>query len=562
MDKLEGGFVIHKAPALLRGLNAHTEGLAGRPISEADLAATNRIQRTPWAINPVVRWAAHQLKDLEGCPAVPTQEAVALPPRVEEDVWETMDLAAKKQHRMSLGKLHRENASRTGRRIGWGDALDTADLLADKPRFWFPWTHDFRLRRYPVACGGLSVQGTDLQKGLLRFARPKRLGETGLYWLAVHAANCWGYDKLHPDERVGWALDNAALFERIARNPENWREWTFREDGKETEAPWQCLAVACEMAEAMLFPEDFESCIPVGMDGSCNGLQHLSAMGLDPVGALATNLCAVDERHDVYLTVADECIRRVELDAAKGLPVALLWLGSVGRDTVKRSVLATPYGISDEGVRRGLVKDNKVPTNDSISARDSSAYFRDVLVESLSGTVVAAKQIMGWLQASAQKMGEVGVPFTWETPMGSTIQQAYRELEVVQIKSLVGQMRYLKEAPGGALDARKQALGSAPNVVHSFDAAHLAATVNTLGGQYGVEDFAMVHDSYGTHAADTTTMHAVLREEFVAMYREDHLERLAERFRRDAPMIDLPSPPVRGDFDLESNVPKSRFFFA
>jgi DNA-directed RNA polymerase len=37
-------------------------------------------------------------------------------------------------------------------------------------------------------------------------------------------------------------------------------------------------------------PEEFVSHLPVPLDGSCNGLQHLAAMGRDVVGAQATNI--------------------------------------------------------------------------------------------------------------------------------------------------------------------------------------------------------------------------------------------------------------------------------
>jgi DNA-directed RNA polymerase len=126
---------------------------------------------------------------------------------------------------------------------------------------------------------------------------------------------------------------------------------------------------------------------------------------------------------------------------------------------------------------------------------------------------------------------------------------------------LVGRIQILDEVAGGSLDDRKQALGSAPNVVHSFDAAHLASTVNVLGRHHGIQDFAMIHDSFGVHAADTQTMHAVLRGVFVEQYRVDRLAALYEGFRTSAPHVELPEPPARGTFDLEQ-VHDARFFFA
>ena len=49
---------------------------------------------------------------------------------------------------------------------------------------------------------------------------------------------------------------------------------------------------------------------------------------------------------------------------------------------------------------------------------------------------------------------------------------------------------------------RVQALASAPNIIHSFDAAHLSMTVNA-GAERGISAWAMIHDSFATHAGSS-----------------------------------------------------------
>ena len=569
MDKLEGGFVIHKAPAILRGVNAHTIGLPGRPISEADLLATNRMQATPWDVNREVAAVARELltdPDV-ACPLIPGDVLLPYPGKVEPDAWKALGEAGQKRVRVERGKIHRENASRQGRRQAFLEALGSATSMEAFPAHWYVHTHDFRLRRYVVAVGGLSPQGDDLSKSLIRFRDGKPLGAEGLYWLCVRGANCYGLDKLDLDERVGWAMDNASLFRAISRDPLRWGGWTHRVDGsgKEVEEPWGFLATALELGRAfeMADPTAFVSHLPVPCDGTANGLQHLSAMGLDPVGAMATNLCAGVPRQDPYIAVATKAAEIVEREAAKGLPEAMLWYGKVDRGTVKRAVLATPYGVTDGGIQRQLLEDDLVPDHDAdLSDKAAAAFMRDVIVESLSGTVVAAKAIMAWLQTCAQRLGEAGQPVVWQTPMGSTIAQAYRARTVSRTDTLVGKVDTIEETPGGGLDVKKQALGVSPQVVHSFDAAHLAATVNACAEGYGISAFSMIHDSFGTHAADTGIMQAVNRECFVRQYTPDRLVELAEGFKAYAPHVDIPDPPARGSFDLAANVPAARFFFS
>lgn len=89
--------------------------------------------------------------------------------------------------------------------------------------------------------------------------------------------------------------------------------------------------------------ESFVSHLPIPMDGSCNGLQHLSAMGLDPVGAKATNLMP-GPRQDIYQVIADRVASAVAADAAAGVAEAIHWNGRVTRKVVKRAIMTTPTG--------------------------------------------------------------------------------------------------------------------------------------------------------------------------------------------------------------------------
>ena len=66
----------------------------------------------------------------------------------------------------------------------------------------------------------------------------------------------------------------------------------------------------------------------------------------------------------------------------------------------------------------------------------------------------------------------------------------------------------------------------------------------------------MIHDDYGTHAADAELLFNAIRKQFVAMYLAfDPAQAFADKY----PMID--APPEKGSLDI-MEVLESDFFFS
>lgn len=573
-DTPVGGFIINRVPLVRSAAGIYGHDAGPRSVSDADLAAINAVQATPWRINRRLFDTLHAAwgdgRQPMGECATPTDLPLLglakmalkpLPPRTDEAVWAKMGPAERKASQAERAAVHQANASANGRSQALLDILTIGNRLRGQAAIYYPFSRDFRGRIYPVSVMGPQPQGSDLSRATIMFAEGRPLGPDGLFWLCVRAAGCAGRDKLPMADRVAWVLENQVDIERSARDPLV-NLWWSETGGKE---PWGLLATCFELAMAWQCGGDaaeFVSHLPIPLDGTCNGLQHLAAMGLDGVGARATNLCADVERQDIYETVASKVRDAVELDAAKGVVEALQWHGRVDRDTCKRAVMTTPYGVTASGIRTQLLREHRVPLTETGAAGQGAAavYMRDRIVEALSATVSSATKIMAWLQTAADRMARANVPFRWQTPTGSTVQQAYRQMGESRCVTLSGVLTENYEIPGSPLNARKQSAGAAPNFVHSFDASHLADTVNRAGSE-GVESFAMIHDSYGTHACHTTALGRVLRASFVGIYSGDWLESTAAFIRAYAHHVELPPLPVRGDFEL-AQVNHSEFFFS
>jgi DNA-directed RNA polymerase len=92
------------------------------------------------------------------------------------------------------------------------------------------------------------------------------------------------------------------------------------------------------------------------------------------------------------------------------------------------------------------------------------------------------------------------------------------------------------------------------------------STVNH-GSENGIQDWSVIHDSFGTHACRVSLLNAVLREAFVQQYSDTNLlakfrEEMAEQLAAvNAHDFDLPEVPEMGTLDIEQ-VRQSQFFFA
>jgi DNA-directed RNA polymerase len=126
----------------------------------------------------------------------------------------------------------------------------------------------------------------------------------------IHGANLFGYDKAALAERIDWVSERQELIARTAHDPFADRWWT------EADKPWSFLSWVMEYGAYLDGGDGFVSTLPVSVDGSCNGLQHFSAMLRDPVGGAAVNLVPSDRPSDIYQRVADVVIEKLQRDGA------------------------------------------------------------------------------------------------------------------------------------------------------------------------------------------------------------------------------------------------------
>ncbi len=536
--------------------------------------AVNGMQNTPWKINAAVLAVmveAWESKSIIG--GLPNQEKEPKPPF---PMHAPNDEAAVKAWKRAINAHFKDEIKAGSKRYQIDSIIKTAKKFLPEEAIYFPYTLDFRGRVYAVP-SGLQPQGHDIAKGLLTFAKGKPLETQGAAdWLAIHGANLFGYDKVSLKDRVKWTKDHREQILASAKNPLDYLWWAEADGGKKA---WQFLAFCFEWAAYREQGLDFVSCLPIALDGSCNGLQHFSAMLRDPVGGAAVNLMPSDTPNDIYQAVCDLLMEKLK---RSNDPMATNWMAfGISRKTCKRPVMVVPYGGTRHSSRNYILEHVKErlgnrevnPFGDDRSVFMHCTFLATLMWEAIGETVVAARDAMGWLQGVSQAVAKEDRPMNWKAPTGFPVQQAYAEMKSKIVKTQMAGMtiklslqeEVLDESEGAhhpvKLDKRRQASGISPNFVHSLDAAALMFTVDAALA-CGIEAFGMIHDSYATTAADTDTLRECLRQSFCQMYQMDVLEAFRQEIQAGLPDgITLPDLPAKGTLDINL-VLESDFFFA
>jgi DNA-directed RNA polymerase len=75
----------------------------------------------------------------------------------------------------------------------------------------------------------------------------------------------------------------------------------------DVDKPFAFVAACIELARGWANPIGFETHLPIGFDGSCNGLQHLAMLCRDRAAGERVNLVDTDSPRDIYGDVTATC---------------------------------------------------------------------------------------------------------------------------------------------------------------------------------------------------------------------------------------------------------------
>ena len=492
----------------------------------------------------------------------------------EKDIWKEWSNIRK--------AVIKHSRSESSKRILVENTLNDSNKFLDED-IYFCYNADYRGRIYPLA-GQFSPQGSDISRGMLEFANgvdvDPEFDEDAIRQIAIVIANNFGEDKISLDDREMWTHFHTDKILECADDFINNQWWM------EADKPFLFLQGCLEwkkFIDAKESGETFVSTMPIAFDGSCNGIQHYSALFLDPKGAEAVNLVTSEVPSDVYQEVANKALFIAQNSKGKYEELVVKINDQLdgklfGRKVAKRSVMTLPYGVSKRSSNAYVYEEV-----DSLLRKVSLTGAERKGIRSKMGNLiweaillVVEKPVTGkeYFQSVAQEMADWEKGLLWFTPTGFPVTQNLKKKDVKpeMIRVTITDIdtdgekfqetfkrkypRYTSEIDGG-----EQANAIAPNFVHSFDSAHLQYSI-VAAVKEKMENFLVIHDSFSTDCKNAGRFNMIIREQFVKMYtKNDYIN----KFHNDCQEqlgVDLATPKEkRGTFDM-LKVLESEYFFA
>lgn len=529
--------------------------------------AVNNLQNTAWEINTdlleIMQYAFVNRLNWGKLPSPIEIASVPYPfPDLKRADLNEDQLAIVKAWASHKCLQHDEFHSEVSRYLTLNRVLNEAKRFKEYDRLYFAYQVDFRGRIYPMAAN-LHPQGAKFVKPLLRFAEGKVINtELAKKYLALQGANTYGKDKLRLDEKYIWVMANESKIFKSAQDPITEEFW------KTADEPWSFLAFCFEWKAYRQNPLTFLSKLPVALDGSCNGLQHLSAMMRDEVGGKEVNLTANYNKEDIYTAVKKVTDKKL-LEDGSDLAKRLLSFG-IDRSTCKRPVMIVPYAGTQSACRQYISDDFEERGGRSEFGTDFDSALSlatSVVWGAIGDVVLKGREVMTWFKKAAREAikASEGASLSWVTPNGFKVVQKRVKMREELHQTSLGEripvrLSFRLKVETDLVDISGHTSAVSPNFIHSLDACALQNTV-LMASKSGVNSLAMIHDSYGTHAADTEKLAYFIRKSFFDIYNENDVLAQWILSQPIAAQAKFPELPTKGSLDL-NEVFNSEHFFA
>lgn len=218
--------------------------------------------------------------------------------------------------------------------------------------FYIPLQADWRGRIYTKSFFA-NYQGGDLALSLLEFSDGQSLTEKGKEYLYIYGCNLYNENNMARasyNERLRWVENN---MENIINMN---KDFILKAENK------FCFTAFCLIMKELKMNPDYIVKMPVFLDATCSGIQHLAALIKDKELAAEVNLVdipGVDKPSDIYQSLVEPINEAIHAKGAEGFKYANLLEVKLRRKDVKHPIMTRTYNVSVLGVKNQLVSNLK-----------------------------------------------------------------------------------------------------------------------------------------------------------------------------------------------------------
>ncbi len=439
------------------------------------------------------------------------------------------------------GRQHRSIVSRIKLEK---NVLSIAELYSDLEIF-FPVRMDNRTRNYCIT-DYFDYQKNDLAKGLISFSKPGMWYKTDtdvIKYFKGFGANMFGdnLDKKSLNHRVNWVEENS---ERIINFENN--DIVNKAENK------TCFVSFCfeyrRFVEYMSNHESkvFYSYLPIQLDATCNGYQHLSLLTREKNLFDVLNLASSthdDDPDDFYTYILNLTIVFMEHEKntlsaienksnaqLKQLQSYIKLLKVVfDRSMVKKTIMTKSYNASiptqvsqlimnlDEKfegkTKYYIYKDNQ----DVRLIRDDIVVFVMAIKSVIAKESPRITELSKYIDAIVSICTGLNIPVPWNLPSGAEIMESYEVGKSKPIKAFffVNTRYTFKSYQRDLYDLTQQKRATMPNLIHSLDATTIAILYSNFKN---VGPLYTVHDCFGVTANNVPRLILKLKLVYIQLY--------------------------------------------
>lgn len=460
------------------------------------------------------------------------------------------------------------------KKIDYMYTMSKAKALSGYDEFFFALDMDYRGRIYYVE-PYMNFQGSDLARGILRFSEERYVTPEGLRWIKIHTAcsfnesfsrnsiPAWctadyrthldqeglddiSVDKMTLDDRVLWVDNNLELIYRTA----------LTKTLHDCEKPVSFLSCCIELLKYKENGGHLFSSLPIPIDGSNNGWQHLGAISKDVETGKLVGLVPVHIQNDFYVQTAKQMIE-ITKDKERQDILAKMPMKKIRKGISKRGSMTRAYSAGAQKIAENMYNDCKQAgyvAQYGITEEHCKGFARD-LVKAIEQVCSGPLKTMKFLQKLAQDKINQGYGFIrWTTPSGFPVVYTCNHVRSEKQRgtiSGIGQINHVAKVEIDSPDVRGFMCGISPNFIHSQDASHMSLVINAFNGAFGA-----VHDSFSTHACDVDELCRLTKQVFIDMYdKPNYFDIIEQQIEASA------EQPALGTLNIK-DVEKSNYFFA